>query len=732
MSNKINNLKLAVNNSTGAKAAVDPQYEAQALALIDEFQARIDKFDDEFVSQLSVEEQAEIMKWKAGAELWITKLNAFIKTGQWPGGADTFDEFDFYDTLPTLEGNQWHGDYTMASDTNKEEDWNAYNKKFDQLADLTGEFTDVIYVEKAPVDFENGTLGNSAVGFVLDDTVEKIVGKTVGDDIWVSISYRDGKPTRNYCLKNLAVRDDVQLYFYGGQNTMDFIADFSQVIRVANGNNNLALGSLDNGIKVFGGAGNDTIIGSAGKDTLVGGMGMDRIFGMGGWDDINGDSFYLDPGYANSEGDDDYIDGGAGWDTINAGGGQDTLVEDPLHSDEAWGEWEEDPAPREFGNANVDAIINVGNSDYWNISSEIDPETGEITVTKVNNMEGDTIDIWAQDGYMMSSAEYDGSDIVITMVKFDTSVENGKPEYISVRLKGLKQSLNIGEKIKINYHTPQNYQAWDTTITDWSEVNLSDEGIGALTVEFFGYGANDSFVGPKTNFDGLPMEKSELDGGSDLDETELETLLGEEVENSIGETGYNWGLEDQEDLLWGDGSGVNGNNEIELHLEQGSNYDIDFSLPSDFDLDAVFYRTEGNDLVMYMIDVVNDSHKMIKVRFVGNPAAISSLKAEGVKAESLGSVHFSTGNGSDLVVGSKSSSTHDGNEEEGDEIYLEYFNTDFSDETAGAGAVIDTDGDGVVDSMEEQMGSDPNDIDSTPWNLGEEPEEDEEDENPGE
>lgn len=697
MSTKINNLKFAVNNTDSAKAVLDPQYEAQALALIEQFKERIEKFDDEFVSLLSFEEQAQIMKWKAGAELWITKLNAFLETSKWPGGADSFDEFDFYNTLPTLEGNQWHGDITYASDTNAEELWSEYSTKCDGLM-LDGTFTDVISVAKAPVNLDAGTLGDSAIGFVLDDTVEKIYGKTGGDDIWITITYRDGKPAKIYCLKDLAVRDDVQIYFYGGQNKESFVADFSDVIRVANGKNNLEFGSVENGIWVFGGAGNDLIIGSASNDHLVGGYGDDRIFGMGGWDDINGDSYYADPSLANGEGGNDYIDGGTGYDTVHGGGGaMDVAIEDPNWSNEFMGEVETPDGKRNFGTVNKEELI--PDHDGWEVS-DMNPDTGEFVVS--SSEKNGEITIRAPKGYTMCSARNDGNDIVITLVKFDEDM--AEPEYIQVRLKGVNAD---GNQTDINFMADKGVAAWETTITDWHDVYSAGN-----TVKFIGTGgASDTFIGPYSNLDKLNIDTKGLEDGSTVGKDKLEELV---KPNEAGDC--TWGLSGG--AAWDSAEIIN--DEIVLDAGNKEGLDIELNLPADFDFDGAFYKVDENgETILYIIDVLDEkagTYDLITVRIVGNNnmGVVGTLKVNGSDAELMGTTYYYTGEGSDLVVASKGSTSQDSDESKDDSFYFGNFGTDWKDNVPVNSDDVDSDGDGYSDWVEEQLKTDPNDKLNTP------------------
>jgi hypothetical protein len=104
------------------------------------------------------------------------------------------------------------------------------------------------------------------------------------------------------------------------------------VIRGGAGNDNISIDdSVDIGINIEGGEGNDRIIGGkgndkisggggrdyiesgAGDDTVSGGLGDDVIYGLDGNDTLNGD-----------EGN-DYIDGGKGNDTVKGSAGKDVL-----------------------------------------------------------------------------------------------------------------------------------------------------------------------------------------------------------------------------------------------------------------------------------------------------------------------------------------------------------------------------------------------------------------------
>jgi Ca2+-binding RTX toxin-like protein len=113
-------------------------------------------------------------------------------------------------------------------------------------------------------------------------------------------------------------------------------------IRGRGGNDRIkVLVSVDRGVTIDGGAGNDTIQGGKGRDRLLGGSGNDRIEGGGGGDTISGqggaDVLYGQGGADSIKGGGgrDYIDGGTGddllqggkkTDVINGGEGDDVIA----------------------------------------------------------------------------------------------------------------------------------------------------------------------------------------------------------------------------------------------------------------------------------------------------------------------------------------------------------------------------------------------------------------------
>jgi hypothetical protein len=130
----------------------------------------------------------------------------------------------------------------------------------------------------------------------------------------------------------------------------------SQVKRVViiggSGNDTLTIDQTNSAFtiptRIFGGAGDDSIVGGGGKEFLSGGSGDDTIIagsgttivdGGGGNDSVTGgvgdDSIYGGKGADTlaSGGGNDYFDGGKGKDVITAGGGSDTLFGAQGHND---------------------------------------------------------------------------------------------------------------------------------------------------------------------------------------------------------------------------------------------------------------------------------------------------------------------------------------------------------------------------------------------------------------
>lgn len=695
---KINNMKFALASisSGGVKATspkqgnVDPEQEAKAQELIDQLEERIKNLTDKWVEYLPTEDQSMVQMWKEGAQLLIDKLNTFLETGVWPGGSadDVFDD-DWWETLSKLDGNKWHGNVIFANESGKSDIYNKYKAKYEN--DPT--FQDVILAQS------NSAIPtlNSAIGFIADKTVEKIVIKTVGKDAEVTIYYKDQGP-KKWLVANGST-GNFKMYF-GSNCDSDIIIDASGYINLGNGISS-PLGSKGNGLVLFGGGGNDIIIGSGSNDIMVGGEGNDRILGMGGMDTINGDQLYNDTSLSPGTGGTDYIDGGEGNDTIWAGGGYDTVVKDPFNDIEDKGEGE-DFVDRKIGNPTE--VTNKITSAEW--TSTIDPNTGEV-IYKSTTKNG-KVDITAPDGYAMTNAKSDGNDLVITYVKLDPNEANPTAVYLTVRFKDI---LKSGNQTDITFRTWNPGQAGVSTITDFGDV-LSQGN----TIHFVGY-ADDVFNGPKTNLDEYHINASDLDEGSTLTIAELEKLYQDSKDAADN---CNYGLSEG---FWNPGEiSVNGNNEIEINAEGKVELSLNLGVPEGFEVDCSFYKTEGKDLIIYLIDVTNKEQgdfNMIKIRIKGgaldgaiNSNVIKSLMANGANITPMGSVEYDAGFGTDLIVGSIGSTTDWGNNDE-EEVVKGYYDTEWEDQD-DSGDNIDADGDGYLGWKEKAEGTDPNDPDDYP------------------
>ncbi|WP_424630065.1 Ig-like domain-containing protein [Bradyrhizobium sp. SYSU BS000235] len=123
--------------------------------------------------------------------------------------------------------------------------------------------------------------------------------------------------------------------------------------------------AVGGGIKLDGGAGNDTLGGGAGNDTLLGGDGNDLISGLGGNDTLQGaagnDTIYGGDG-------DDYINGGSGADVLYGDAGVDTIYgsdgNDEIHggdgNDQLQGEGGDDTI---YGDAGSDFVVGGDGND---------------------------------------------------------------------------------------------------------------------------------------------------------------------------------------------------------------------------------------------------------------------------------------------------------------------------------------------------------------------------------
>jgi|GEM_PF-6774035 len=616
-----------------------------------------------YYQYLDPEQQARVRVTIEMLNSYIDMLNTFIETGTWNGTGTPEDLLNFENQLSNLASG-WQGTGLIWADENSDE-WLYYEDMVSQSGDGDEELGGIITVpEVSPSASETNP---PAVGLVVKDSdnVERIDGKTVGKDIFVTVTYKDGTK-KTYVLKGLAVRPDVQIYIYARDCNNGIIMDFHNVVRVANSDDQNSYGKRGNvpNVILIGGKGDDIIIGSQGYDRIIGWEGNDHLYGMGGADDIYGDGVFLQPdgtplSINDETGGADYIDGGDGADAIFGGGGVDTVLKDSVIQD-AVSEVEDEmdikgAAPDDI---NINDIITGCDAKY---------KDGEYVISPTRYGDNN-IDITLPDGYNLANATQDGDDIIITLVKMDYD-EDGipTPRYLRIRIKnGMKNGFESKISVKASEDTTE------PVIIDFSHLEKSGN-----IFEFTTYGSNDTVLAPLTNLDEI--------GGVRLED------IQELSEDTVGDIADDMTTQ-EEDAHANDPAdkkntySVNDKGEIEVKLGNGRSLATEkFYAPDWLTIDAVFYDIEGSDIVFTVVGKNRNTGEEVsyKIRVKGVvtngsspelPMFYNASETSGNESpqpiipQKAGEVHINTGEGEDLIVRGGGSSVLD---DEGDEGNVE-------------------------------------------------------------
>jgi Ca2+-binding RTX toxin-like protein len=738
----INSIKFAGPGETPGDNTqeINPELEAKAQQLIYDLENAKknleDVYDDsEIWPELRSDEQAKILSMKARIEGELALLDAFLETGVWPGVGNMEDGYGFWNELPDLDSG-WNGSSNCNYQYVDHGDEIYTDYETSVTEDPTaGNLQEVIEVPKnSPVQGADPLQSLQALGFAIKDSddVEKVTGKTVGEDIWITVDY-ENKESETWVLKGLATRPDVQIYISAEGCTESIHMDFSQAIRINVDSDGNATTNTFTSFFLIGGKGDDIIIGSQSIDTIVGWEGADFLSGLGGGDFIYGDGVYKPSPTSpyimsinDDTGGDDTIDGGDGHDTISAGGGIDTVARDIRQPGGSDSLMEEEYYLDFKDQVNLDDFSLSAHLNLEGWEADTNAETGEIVLTKIHGDPDNEVHIQAPGGYTMAYSEDAGQDIVITFAKMD---EDGETTYLRVRIKGALAGDNqTFIEVKAND---------ESTIMDFSRL-VAEGNIIKLT----GKEGDDTLIAPITNLSSFGIDASELDDPSkvvDLNAImENTTFVDEETDE------FNWGGH-----TWDDAKvDPSGDHIVLTPVEGEEGIALSFVIPGDFDPDKVYYLDEGYDRWLYIIDKHDDgSFDMIKIKIVGGAVdgVIESVMAtgeEGGKAtlEPLGHVLLEGADGDDLIVGSRTNVSDWGGNVGNDTVLKGSSETDFDDPNENGveefdadniayydGEVVlnqndnsismldeDADGDGVNNKDEIDGGSNPNDPNSIP------------------
>ena len=439
--------------ATGGKSTQDLMAEVQAKI------AQIQATEQEQSAYLSSEDIAELEKMEALLQGSLALLEQFEKTGAL--------------TMPEV------GDVSdtglIPNSAALKSEWNG---SFDAVDDPNGEYDQIIQPHNTGTDAKNGLI------FKVDDSMESVVGKNVGNDIKVTVTYKDGSE-KLFLLKGM-VKNPTPLIIAADQTTQGATINFAEVKRTGNTD------SSKPDLIILGGTGGDTLIGSQGKDQIYGNAGVDEIYGMGGVNSLYGGA------------DADIITGGSGKDTISGDAGYDTVSKikgDQVTDPEDVSEIE----TKAFDKANVKAT-------GWSKSEKADGT--ELIISKDQSAkDGGSINLTIPDGYM-TYGKVEGDDLVLTLQQIN---EDGTPgETQVVRFKGFLAANN------------------QTALTITSEssaahpnmIDLGGINAGFNTVTFKQGEGSDIFVKPKTEFDNLGIDKDSL-GSATLDNKTTKTIKEE-------------------------------------------------------------------------------------------------------------------------------------------------------------------------------------------------------------
>lgn len=705
----INGINNSGNIKFGEDTGLSVEREAEVKSWIDKLEDRIDMLDelDQYSSNLSLERQAEAKFQKARVEAMIGMLEVYIETGEFPTIANIENE-DWYQNLANLESGL-HGDFIK-----EEHDSAMFVDYAAQIAAREEEFGELAEVICVPAASDNTEISPAIVLAITDaDDVEAVYGRTVGEDIWLTVETPDGKKT--YVLEGLATRTDITIAISAEGCTKPVVIDMSQAVRINTNPDGLNNSLNIAGFILIGGKGDDKITGSQSSDLIVGNEGNDTLLGMGGWDQIYGDTTFKnalnDEFHSindNASGGRDFIDGGHGFDTIYGGGNRDTVVRD-TQSKDSISEAENFIEMQDTVNqADLDALTANANITGWEIKG-YNEDTGEVTMERTDADASSAIDLTAPPGYTMAYAANEDNDIIVTFVKMTTDIETGLPksEYLRIRIKNFNRVTGLDQQTHLTIKTENK-----DDIIDFSDCNI---GQNKLTIN--GQNGNDILLGARSNLDDIRANMEDLRTmDSSISTAQMRATLDPSREGLMdGRT--TWGGD-----FWTN-EGQDSENGITLRMMNNiSNAEINFTKPEGLEeVNAVYYEIaeNGEDIIVYMIDSTNPEEgefNLVKVRIVGGAreGAIASIAVDGKQAELLGGTVFTDGEGDDLMVGNYGSTLNWGDNTGNDTTVKSWGKSTWDNSNQGIDRNKNSDEDAAPDWLEIQEGTDPNDGTSVP------------------
>ncbi|GEM_PF-4108262 len=573
---------------------------------------------------LPMEDQARLEQTKSAIEAELQLLAAheeLLTTGTYHSdGTAGIDVAQMQETLTTLPTgwNDMSGAVSTITDSG-------------DAANAGASYAGSIVLQNSGVYDPANPLSSNALSLVLDDSAKSVSGKTVGNDLQVQVEYADGEK-KTFVLKNMAVRPE-PIYIYAGNRTQPIAMDFSQVIRVSDGNWGIPFGETS-GLTIFGGSGNDTIVGSQGSDVIVGNAGNDTLYGMGGADEMYGDAMNGAGNAVGTNGGDDRIDGGAGKDVIRAGAGNDVVMN--LESGESAAEYENRGATQNFATLTPDQV-----GQYFTTSAEIQNRDG-VLVMDAADAQG-PIDLTMPPGYTMASARADssGNALIITMSGFDS---NGAPQDLHIKINNF---FDPQYAATLNFHGNGG-----DNIIDFHEITLN----GSL-INISGAAGDDTILAPRTYLDSLGIPIDAL-GHSTLGNAALTDLLDQQITHTTNADGsisksLDWGgiKEGVEGVGWRYGDqetshvdNAISNGEIVL-IRAGDKFPpngLNFDRPDGYD-DAVLIQ-DGNDLKLVFIKRTADGIDQVVVRLKNIPAG-TTIFAGGTPVPMVSAIPNVSGDG---------------------------------------------------------------------------------------
>jgi|GEM_PF-3861181 len=535
----------------------------EAVELKKKLESALKQLDeaDGYDKYFSVGEKAELEKLRALLEGDLAALDHYLKTGEWipptvAAGTSTQTYFD----LSTVDSGFYLTDPANSTAAPVKPTVNPNGGDEDLMEDGE-EYMGTISVDnKGMIDPTTGEIIPANLWFVMtssDDAskdMQALSARTVGDDIVVTITFRDDHK-ESYVIKGGATRKDIQICVNALKSTHGVTIDLSRltIIDPSSGEKNGAI--------VIGSKDGDTIYGSTGDDVLAGAGGADKMDGMGGVDNVYG---YADDGtdpegilanygtealgedggdtifdsHAVSSETSDFIDGGAGWDTVVGTKGN------PQHTEEA-GKFE----------GAADEV------ESWFTSGNVTTKNGEVVV------DGKDVTFTAEDGWMITAQQDPDNPNDLLLVAVKPGEEGEPPVSQTIRIKGY---FKENPRLTIN----------------GGFVDMSGVNVGANAVILNGTeSAGDILLAPRTVFDDYGLTIEDL-GSINLDDLTVQERL-EYFKNAEKDPSSPWATADYDAatgriVFTGSLDGLN--------------------IPTDFSAVA-FVQKEGNSYIITVVGV---------------------------------------------------------------------------------------------------------------------------------